>query len=39
MRYIREPDWGRASKESRLYKYLSIVKYKVLENHHSKIDS
>ena len=39
MRYIREPDWGRASKESRLYRYLSIVKYNVLENHHSKIDS
>lgn len=39
VRYIKEPDLGRASKESRLYRYLSIVRYKVLENHNSNIDS
>lgn len=39
VRYIKEPDLGRASKESRLYRYLSIVRYKVLENHNSEIDS
>ena len=39
MRCIRKPVWGRASKESSLYRYLSVVKYKVLENYNSKIDS